>query len=380
MISFSLTDRQISLKAEVRHLATEALNPIQKGSEDTLEPVYTKWKLAGEYGLPGLSIPEEYGGKGLDPLDTFLILEELGYASTDNGFNFGICAHLLACAVPVNLYGSEHLKKTYLPDACLGLRIIGNAMSEPASGSDAFRMETTAETTPTGYAISGHKNFVSNLEECQLILLYARTQSGSGAMGGISAFLLDTAMHRVIKGAPLDKAGLSSCTLGGIFLDQTPVDQTFLVGSEGRGAMIFNKSMEWERAILGAIHLGNCRRLLEQATSALRSRRDQNGQDQQHKAFKLAEWHTQWDAAFSLACKSAWRMKEGKNAIKEASMTKWYISELYRQITSGLITIFGNEYPDAEDLSRSFCDAASSTIYSGTSEIQKLIISQQLGI
>jgi L-prolyl-PCP dehydrogenase len=380
MISFSLTDRQTVLKAEVRQLAMEGLNPIQMDRADTQLPVLTKWKLAGEYGLPGLCIPEEYGGKGLDPLDTMLILEELGYASTDNGFNFGLCAHLLACAVPISLYGSEHLRKTYLPDASRGLRILGNAMSEPASGSDAFRMETVAESVASGYMISGHKNFVSNLEECQLILLYARTHSGTGAMGGISAFLLDTAIHRITKGAPLDKAGLPSCTLGGIFMDQTPVDQTFLVGSEGRGAMIFNKSMEWERALLGAIHLGNCRRLLEQAATALRNRRNQIGLDQQHKAFKLAEWHTQWEAAFSLACKAAWRMKEGKNTTKEASMTKWYVSELYRQVTSGLITVFGNEYPDQADLFSSFNDAASSTIYSGTSEIQKLIISQQLGI
>jgi L-prolyl-PCP dehydrogenase len=379
MSTFELSPEQLRLKTEFSQFVREELNKISIDEEDRLIKIRKKWEIAGQTILPGLPIPKEMGGRGNDVVDTFILLEELGHSSMDQGFNFGICAHMLACVVPIWLFGNTDLQGRFLPDACTGRKIIGNAMSEPASGSDAFQMATYAAPTDGGYKITGHKNFVSNVTECDIVLLYARTNEAGGAFGGISAFVLDLSECKVSKEGIWDKSGLHSCSLGGIFIDQLEVGSSCMLGPEGRGAHIFNKSMEWERALLGAIHLGNSRRLIDHAINLLRSYRNKDGREYQWKAQKVAEWYAQLEATYSLAFQTASKMNNGKNAAKEAAMTKWMVSENYRQIAFGIMTIFGIEYPDQTDMKNSINAAAASGLYSGTSEIQKLIIGQQLG-
>ncbi len=376
MYSFEPTTEQVLLKKKIEEYASVYLNVSStKGSIDNHRD---RWLLAGKIGLPGLAVPKEYGGKGLDTLSTFLALESLGYASKDNGFNFAICAHLLACTIPLWLYGNDGLKENYLPDLCSGKKIIANAMSEPHSGSDAFNMRTIAESLDDSYSISGTKNFVSNMLESDLVLLYAMTDPMLGHLGGISAFLLDSQIHDYKKGSGLNKSGLDSCSLGSIFLDHTKVAPEYVIGQVGRGASVFNKSMEWERTCLGACHIGNLKRLLEQANNELK--KDISGRTSQNKSDKLAEWNSKLKAVSLLGYHTAWKMSENKIVTKEAAMTKLLISELYKEICSGLLSLheFGHELN--QDLVQSFKDSIASTIYSGTSEIQKMIIAQKLGI
>ncbi len=379
MSNFELSPEQLHLKTEFSRFVREELNKVSIDSVNRLIKIRKKWEIAGQILLPGLPIPKEMGGRGLNVMETFLLLEELGFSSPDQGFNFGVCAHLLACAVPIWLFGNVESQGRFLPDACAGRKIIGNAMSEPASGSDAFQMATFAKPIDNGYSITGHKNFVSNVTECDIILLYARTNEEGGAFGGISAFVLDLSECNVSKEGIWDKSGLQSCSLGGIFMDQLKVNSSCLLGPEGRGAHIFNTSMEWERALLGAIHLGNSRRLIDRAINLLRSYRNKDGREYQWKAQKVAEWYTQLEATYTYAFRTASKMNNGKNAAKEAAMSKWMVSENYKQISSGMMAIFGVEYPDQEDMNNSINAAVASGIYSGTSEIQKLIIGQQLG-
>jgi alkylation response protein AidB-like acyl-CoA dehydrogenase len=378
MYSFEPTKEQILLHKEIEEYASDYLDA--DAAFDSLNQRRNRFQMAGKIGLPGLAIPKEYGGKGLDALSTFLALESLGYACKDNGFNFAICAHLLACTIPVWLYGNENLKRQYLPDLCSGKKIIANAMSEPHSGSDAFNMKTIAEPVDGSYSISGTKNFVSNMLESDMVLLYAMTDKNLGHLGGVSAFLLDSQIHDYKKGSGLNKSGLDSCSLGSLFLDHTNVHSNYIVGQVGRGASVFNKSMEWERTCLGACHIGNTRRLLEQAKIELKQDITKTRKTSQYKSDKLAEWNSKLNAVSLLGYQTAWKMSNNKIVTKEAAMTKLLISELYKEICSGLLSLheFGQDLN--HDLVQSFKDSISSTIYSGTSEIQKLIISQQLGI
>jgi alkylation response protein AidB-like acyl-CoA dehydrogenase len=378
MYSFEPTPEQVILQKEIEEFTSTHLN--LDSDKDIQINHKERWLLAGKIGLPGLAIPKEYGGKGLDALSTFLALESLGYACKDNGFNFSICAHLLACTIPVWLYGNDFLKERYLPDMSSGKKIIANAMSEPHSGSDAFNMQTVAEPLDGSYSISGTKNFVSNMLESDLVLLYSMTDKNLGHLGGISAFLLDIQIHEFKKGVALDKAGLESCSLGSIFLDQTNVQPDYVVGQIGRGASVFNKSMEWERTCLGACHLGNLRRLLEQAIIELKKDISGIGATSQYKSDKLAEWNSKLNAVSLLGYQTAWKMSKNKIVTKEAAMTKLLISELYKEICSGLLSLHEFEPELKQDLIKSFKDSVASTIYSGTSEIQKLIIAQQLGL
>src|SRR6185369_9588447 len=135
-----------------------------------------------------LPVFEEYGGLGLDALTTSIALEALGYGCEDGGLVFSLCAHLLACVIPIWKFGKEEQKKKYLPELCSGRFIAVNGMTENTSGSDAFRMSTKAVPDGNGYRISGRKVFASNGPVADLALVYALTDPSKGFFGGTTAF------------------------------------------------------------------------------------------------------------------------------------------------------------------------------------------------
>src|SRR5215510_13472448 len=161
-MDFSFSDEQTALRDSIVKFARAELN------HDVVErdraEVFSRelWRKCAEIGLQGLPVPEEYGGGGGDPLSCAIALEALGYACTDGGLVFSLCAHLLACVVPVWKYGNEEQKKRYLPGLCNGELIGVHAMTEPDSGSDAFALRTRAVPDGEGYRITGTKTFISN--------------------------------------------------------------------------------------------------------------------------------------------------------------------------------------------------------------------------
>lgn len=382
MYNFKPSPSQESLRKEVIGFVRERLDAGNDREGQFLDFNRDGWRSCGEIRLPGLAIPEEYGGRGLCAVDTLLALEALGYASHDNGLNFSISAHLLACAVPLWLYGSEELKRAYLPQLSDGTRIAANAMSEPGSGSDAFRMETIARPTENGFLVKGSKSFVSNGPVADGVLLYAATDPGRGFMGGISAFWLDRSLHPFENGPSLDKAGLHSSQLGILYFNDLQIDNRFLVGMEGRGAQIFNRSMEWERTCLGGVHLGNMQRLLEAAVQFQRTQAAAGNRrvGSQATVFMLAELQMRWESARLMALSAAWQMDQNRPAARESSMAKLMISELYKDLTVKVALFFQAAGAPNADAERSMLDALSSTVYSGTSEMQKLIIAQSMGL
>lgn len=382
MYAFTPTAEQKALRQEIVDFATAHLHGGEEMRDREQQFSREWWAAAGQIGLPGLCIPETYGGRGLDPLSTLLALEALGYACRDNGLNFALSAHLLACAAPLWLFGSEALKKAYLPGLCRGELVAANAMTEPSSGSDAFRMQTVAVEEGDAFRISGSKSFVSNGPVADGVLLYAATDPARGFLGGISTFWLDRRLHEYKAGEPLRKMGLRSCPLSELFFDNMLVDTSFLVGRAGRGAMIFNRSMEWERACLGGCHLGNMQRLLEMATQLVR---DQLAggiprHERQAAGFALAEMQARLESVRLLAYSAAWKMGEGKNAARETAMAKLAVSELYKKLTLEITALFGAAGLAQGEVERAQRDALSSTIYSGTSEMQKSIIAQSMGL
>lgn len=381
MYSFSPSTEQKALQEEIRAFASEHLQGGEALRDREQRFDRNLWERCGSIGLPGLAVPKAYGGRGLDPLSTLLALEALGYSCKDNGLNFAISAHLLACVVPLCLHGSEELKQKYLPGLSDGTLIAANAMSEPASGSDAFTMQTLAiEIKGIGYQISGTKNFVSNGPSADVVLLYAATDPGRGFLGGITSFWLDKNIHNFEAGSSWDKSGLRSCSLGGMYLDKTNVAEKYVVGRVGRGAMVFNQSMEWERTCLGGCHLGNMQRLLDQSVRMLRQEAMADRDATQAIRHQLAYFQTQLDAARMLAYSAAWKMTQGKPATKEAAMSKLYISELYKTMTIKISSLHGIAGYFDDYFERSQRDAISSTLYSGTTEMQKTIIAQSMGI
>jgi alkylation response protein AidB-like acyl-CoA dehydrogenase len=190
-MDFSLSDEQTILHKEIIRFAQQELNKGALERDRQQQFPHDLWLKCGEMRLQGLSVPEEYGGGGLDSLSTAIGLEALGYGCHDGGLVFSICAHLLSCVVPVSKFGSEEQKHRYLPGLCNGTLIAVNAMSEPGSGSDAFSMSTKAVPDGTGFRLNGRKTFGSNGPVADLALVFAITDASKGYHGGVTAFLVE---------------------------------------------------------------------------------------------------------------------------------------------------------------------------------------------
>src|SRR3990172_11497476 len=161
-MDFALTEDQRLLRDNIARFAQRELNGgVLERDREQVFP-HELWLKCGEMGLQGLPVPEEYGGVGLDPLSVAIALEALGYGCQDGGLVFSICAHLLACVVPIWKHGNEDQKRKYLPGLSNGRLIAVNGMTEPGTGSDAFAMSTPAVRDGDGFRLNGTKTFSSN--------------------------------------------------------------------------------------------------------------------------------------------------------------------------------------------------------------------------
>src|SRR5262249_55478024 len=275
--------------------------------------------------------PENYGGTGLSPLSCAIALEALGYGCTDGGLTFSICAHLLACVVPIWKHGSEAMKRRYLPDLCSGRLIATNAMTEAQTGSDPFGMATRADKDGGGFRINGTKMFCSNGPVADLAVIYAATDKSKGYHGGITAFLIPTATPGFRVGQIFEKMGLRTSPISELVLDNVFVSDDNVMGRLGGGAPVFAESMDWERALLGACHLGTMQRLLEGSIRHSRTRK-QFGQlicKNQAVSHKIADMKVRLEAARWLVFQAASSLGVSREAGLHAAIAKLFTSEAF---------------------------------------------------
>lgn len=332
------------------------------------------WSEAGKLALPGLPIPEQYGGAGLSIIATMHALEALGYGCEDNGLSFAIGAHLLSCVVPIWLHGSPAQKQALLPKLSTGQWIAANAMTEASGGSDAFNMQSEGQMHNEHYSLKGEKVYVSNAPLADLVVTYVMTDKIKGKLGGISCFLLEKGQFDT--SAPIDKMGLRSCMMGKVVLNDTLINQSQMLGKPGAGLMIFNQSMMWERIGLSAMHLGTLQRLFERTVSFAKG--NQTGRSlktYQAVTHKLADIQASLTAARWATYYAAWCLGEKNKAGLYASVAKLQASELYKTACSDLLQIWGAAgYVNNHEIERTLRDAVASTLYSGSSEIQRNLI------
>jgi hypothetical protein len=383
MMEFSFSPEQQLIRENIIAFAKKELN--RNVRERDREQVFPRelWQKCGEQKLPGLCVDEAFGGAGLDPVSTAAALEALGYGSEDGGLNFSLCAHLLACVVPVWKFGTEAQKKKYLPDLCSGKKIAVNAMTESESGSDVFSIRTTAKKKDGNYVISGTKTFCSNGPAGDLVLVYALTDESKGYYGGISAFLVDRNTKGFSVGQQYEKMGLRTSGISELVFDNVIVPAENLVGGEGGGATVFNHSMEWERTCIAACHVGTMRRLLEKCIQYAQERKSGNEPigKKQAVAHRIANMKVQTEAAALLVYKAASGLERSKENMIHASAAKLFTSEAFVSCASDAMQVFGgNGYMTEFGIERALRDAMGSTLYSGTSDIQRNIISRLLGL
>lgn len=380
MMDFSWSEEQKKLKQQMIEFAHEELmsDVIKLDKEECFD--HESWKKCSEFGLPGLTIPREYGGRGLDALTAVSVLEGLGYGCKDNGLIFALNAHLWACATPLSVFGTPVQKEKYLTKLCRGEWIGGHAITEAESGSDVYAMQTTAQRQDDHYVLNGRKTYVCNGEYADLIIVFANLDP-EGKKQGITGFLLEKDTPGLKLESHVSKMGIRTAMTGQIVMKDCVIPVANRLGKEGAGSAIFAHSMEWERGFILASAVGTMERLLEDSMRYARKRKQfgQSISKFQLISEKLVEMKIRLESSRAHLYKVAWLKKNRRMAVMEAAMAKYSISEAWVQTCLDAIQIHGGYgYLTEAGLERQLRDALGSRIYSGTSEIQKTIISQFL--
>ncbi len=381
-MDFAWSDEQKAIRDEIIRFARQELNQNLIERDHAEEFSREGWLKCARMGIQGLPIPAEYGGGGSDILTTVCALEALGYGCRDNGLIFSINAHMWTSEIPILLFGTEAQKHKYLPKLAGGEWVGNNAMSEPMSGSDAYSLRTRAERHGNCYLLNGSKTFVSNATIADVLIVFATVDSSKGA-AGVSAFLVEKGTPGFSISRKLQKMGLRTSPMAEIAFVDCAIPAENLLGQEGSGQAIFTASMEWERTCILASHLGAMQRLLETCTHYARERK-QFGQPIgkfQSISNKVAEMEVRLEAARLVLYKAAWLKKQGRHALREAAVAKLAVSEAFIKSCLDAIQIHGGYgYMTEFEIERELRDAVGGTLYSGTSEIQKLIIAGFRGL
>src|SRR5712691_7026060 len=324
-----VTLEQLEFRAAIVEFARKELASSDIRARDRDSKFWREgWEACGRFGVQGLPVPRELGGQGCDALTTAVALEGLGYACDDGGLVFSINAHLWSCVVPLWKHGTDEQRSRWLPGLCDGSLIGIHAVTEPGAGSDAFGMTSRAVPDGDGWSITGRKTFISNAPVADLFIIFARTTEGTGPTG-ITAFLLE-------KGAPgleipghLEKMGLRTSPMGEIVLEGVRLGPGQVLGAVGRGARVFQTSMDWERGLIMSAQVGAMQRVTERAIAYTRER-EQFGQPVgkfEGVADRIANMKVRLDAGRALLYRAARLVEEDGDHSAESAEAKLFISE-----------------------------------------------------
>jgi alkylation response protein AidB-like acyl-CoA dehydrogenase len=382
-MDFSVSAEQRNLQARViqfaqSELGTEADLHDREGSFDI-----AGWRRCADFGVMGWPVPHEFGGSGLNLLDTVLALEALGYGCHDNGLVFAINNHLWACTVYLTRHGSGALRTRYLPDLASGSLVGAHALTETGAGSDISAMETRARQSGNHYVLSGVKSFISNGPIADVFIVFARTSDTAAPQRALSAFVVTRDMPGVSVADTFEKSGLRSCPMGEIRFDECLIPADHMLGIEGDGHHIFSATAAWERGLMFASQVGVLRRLVEMGLRHAKSRRQFNKPigGFQAVSHELAEAHLKLELAQLLLYKVAWLHQRGRLALLESAMLKLHVSEAARDTALFTMQLHGARgYLTAWGIEREVRDALAGTIYAGTSQMQREAIAQLLGL
>ncbi|QQK76415.1 acyl-CoA dehydrogenase family protein [Salicibibacter cibarius] len=366
------------LKATVKDFVYETVDPVAHQIEETDEIPKDVMDKSKEIGLFGLSIPAEYDGLGIDMVGKCAVYEELG--KTINGFTTVIGAHTGIGSVGIVEMGTEEQKKKYLPPMARGEWIGGYALTEPAAGSNAANVKTTAVRKGDKYILNGSKHFITNGTIGNVFTVMASTDPEKGAKG-ITSFIVESDFPGFKVGKIEEKMGLHGSQSVELFFEDCEVPVENVLGEEGKGYVNALKILASGRAGLAARNLGSCVKLHEMSLDYA-MQREQFGKpifEQQIIQHYLADMTLDIETLRALTYKVAWMSDQGQNLIKEAATVKLHGAEVYNRVADLAVQIHGGmgymkEYP----IERYYRDARITKIYEGTSEIQKNIIAGRL--
>ena len=378
---FDWNDEQADLRRAAEDFAAARL--VEGASERDRARAFSRelWRACADFGLQGVLVPESSGGGGHDLLSAVAVFEGAGYGARDNGLVFSVAAHAASCVGPLVEFGNEAQKDAWLSRLADGSAIGATGITEPDSGSNALASATTAERDGDGWVLQGSKTFVTNAPVADLFLVYART--GTEGFAGLSCFLVPGDTKGLTVGPAMEKMGLTTSPIAQIFLDGCRLPESSVVGSVGSGAMIFNQTMDVERLLVMAPAIGVMERLLERCVDHARERAPGGVSIGKNQAIshRIADMEVQLESARLLLYRAAWRCLRGGSATRESAMAKLATSEAYVASCRSAMQIFGGYgYMVDYEIERELRDALATTLYVGTSEIQRNLIAGLRGV
>uniref|UniRef100_C5D9Q4 Acyl-CoA dehydrogenase n=1 Tax=Geobacillus sp. (strain WCH70) TaxID=471223 RepID=C5D9Q4_GEOSW len=377
-MNLHFTEEQEMMRKMVQEFAQTEIAPFVERMEQGEFPRPILNKMA-ELGLMGITVPEEYGGAGMDFISYIIAIHEISKVSATVGVILSV--HTSVGTNPILYFGTEEQKKKYVPKLSSGEYLGAFCLTEPGAGSDVKSLKTKAVRQGDYYILNGSKIFITNGGEADTYIVFARTDPNEKGSRGISAFIVEKDTPGFIIGKDEKKMGLHGSRTVQITLEDAKVPAENLLGEEGQGFKIAMANLDVGRIGIAAQSLGIAEAALEHAT-AYAKERIQFGKpiaEQQGVAFKLADMATAVEAAKLLVYHAAFLRAQGLPCGKEASMAKLFASRTAMENAIEAVQIFGgNGYTKDYPVERLFRDAKICEIYEGTSEIQRLVISKYL--
>ena len=379
-MNFDLSEEQKAWKKSVHDFVGKVVKPKAREVDENEEFNWEAVRKGGPIGLLGMNIPEAYGGSNVDSISSALAMEELGWGCGSTALAF--TAHNGLGTTPITVYGSEELKKKWLPLVAEGKNKLGAlALTEPGAGSDIQGgVITKAEKQGDEWVINGAKMWCTNASIAEYIITLVRTDPKGGSKS-LSMILVPTDAKGLKVGPPEKKMGLRGSPASGITYDNVRVPLGNLVGAEGRGLQQTLATLDAGRISIGAISVGLARAALEAAVDYARERKafGQSISEFQAIQFKLSNMATEIELARTMLHKAAWIKDQGRPYNKEAAMAKLYATEMAERACYDAIQIHGgNGYSREYNVERMYRDARLMTIGEGTSEIQRLVIARHV--
>ena len=377
-MDFNYTENQKIISETILDFSKREIIPNMYDWDEKQHFPIDLFKKIGELGMMGVLVPEEYGGSGLTYDEYVTIISEISKVCASIGLS--VAAHNSLCTGHILKFGNKEQKKQYLPKLASGEYLGAWALTEPVTGSDAMRMNTTAKKEGDYWVINGAKNFITHGASGDVIVVVARTGE-LGDSRGISAFIVDASNPGVSSGKKENKLGMRASETAEVIFNNCKVSESSILGNIGEGFIQSMQILDGGRISIAALSLGIAKGAYNAALkySKERSQFGKAISNFQAISFKLAEMATEISAAELLIYKSAYLINNKKPVTTESAMAKYFSSELAVKISSDAVQIFGG-YGFVKDfpVEKYYRDSKLCTIGEGTSQIQKVVISKNI--
>ncbi len=377
-LNFNLGETADLIRDQVMSFASEEIAPLAAEIDrDDRFPRHL-WPKMGELGLHGITVEEEYGGAGLGYLEHVVAMEEVSRASASVGLSYG--AHSNLCVNQIRRNGSEEQKRRYLPKLISGEHVGALAMSEPGSGSDVVSMRLKAEKKGDRYVLNGSKMWITNADEAETLVIYAKTDPEVGPKG-ITTFIVEKDFPGFSIAQKLDKLGMRGSPTGELLFEDCEVPEENILGELNKGVRVLMSGLDYERAVLAAGPLGIMQACMDVAVPYVHQRR-QFGKsigEFQLVQGKLADMYTTMNACKAYVYTVAQACDRGETTRKDAAGAILYAAEKATQMALDALQLLGgNGYINDYATGRLLRDAKLYEIGAGTSEIRRWLIGREL--